>query len=71
LKTTLHTDRKQKEPEKGKYVPQRMKLKFFKEVAIQDLTKEDLENISDQFREVTDDLFQCVTYQQEEMHKNM
>jgi hypothetical protein len=45
--------------------------KSIKEVAIQALTEEDLENIGDQVKEVIDDMFQHVTHQQEEMHRNM
>jgi hypothetical protein len=48
-----------------------MKWKVIKEVAIQALTEEDLENIGDQVKEVTDDVFQRVTHQQEEMHRKM
>jgi hypothetical protein len=47
------------------------KRKVVKEVAIQSLTKEYLENIGDQVKEVTDDTFQCTTQQQEEMNKQM
>jgi hypothetical protein len=50
-----------KEPEIGRIVPQRMKFKFIKEVAIQALTKEYFENIGDQVKEIKDDTFHHVT----------
>jgi polyhydroxyalkanoate synthesis regulator phasin len=42
-----------------------------KESNIQALMEDDLEKIGDQVKEVMDDVFQCMTQQQEEMNRNM
>jgi ABC-type oligopeptide transport system ATPase subunit len=61
--TLSRTERKRKEPETGRYVPQWKKHKAFKEVTIQDLIEEYLENIGNQLKEVINDTFQRAAQQ--------
>jgi hypothetical protein len=42
-----------------------------KELNIQELKEDNMENISDLFKEVTNDTFQCVAQQQDEMNIKM
>jgi len=66
-----HTREKRTDVDIGKETIHREKSKVVREPVIQAIKEDDLDKITDQFKEEIDESFECITKKQEERHSYM